>query len=235
MGGAAGGAAPVRRHLFRHARRSQGRGRFAAGTGDTGDDRSGGRSLTGAAGRAAGCDDRGVLHLSLARLGGTRAQDDGAPPFDIVLCDEAHRTTGIERPGDKTSPFVLVHDAQRVRAVQAALYDGDTAPLYGRRAKSKAGEPRCRSVLHGRPGDLRAGDFTACPSRASVEQDLAVRLQGRGPRDVREPCGYAALQGHLAAGGGEITLTDAAKIVGCWRALQNPENKQPRLPGRSSP
>ena len=37
----------------------------------------------------------------------------------------------------------------------------------------------------------------------------------------------AALQGHLAAGGGEITLTDAAKIVGCWRALQNPENKRP--------
>ena len=33
------------------------------------------------------------------------AQDDGAPAFDIVLCDEAHRTTGVERPGDKTSPF----------------------------------------------------------------------------------------------------------------------------------
>ena len=35
----------------------------------------------------------------------------------------------------------------------------------------------------------------------------------------------AALQAHLASGGGEINLTDAAKIVGCWRALQNPENK----------
>ena len=32
-----------------------------------------------------------------------RAQDGGAPPFDLVLCDEAHRTTGIERPGDSTS------------------------------------------------------------------------------------------------------------------------------------
>ena len=47
-----------------------------------------------------------------------QAQDEGAPPFDLVLCDEAHRTTGIERPGDNTSPFVLVHDAQRIRAAK---------------------------------------------------------------------------------------------------------------------
>ena len=38
----------------------------------------------------------------------------------------------------------------------------------------------------------------------------------------------AALQAHLATGDSEINITDAAKIVGCWRALQNPEN---RLPG----
>ena len=36
----------------------------------------------------------------------------------------------------------------------------------------------------------------------------------------------AALQAHLASGDSEINITDAAKIVGCWRALQNPENKR---------
>ena len=36
----------------------------------------------------------------------------------------------------------------------------------------------------------------------------------------------AALQAHLASGMSEINITDAAKIVGCWRALQNPENKR---------
>lgn len=44
-----------------------------------------------------------------------QAQDEGAPPFDLILCDEAHRTTGIEHPEDKTSPFVLVHNAERIR------------------------------------------------------------------------------------------------------------------------
>ena len=58
-----------------------------------------------------------------------QAQDDGAPPFDLILCDEAHRTTGIERPGDKTSPFVLVHDAERIRAAKR-LYMTATPRLY---------------------------------------------------------------------------------------------------------
>ena len=37
-----------------------------------------------------------------------------------------------------------------------------------------------------------------------------------------------ALQAHLAEGDSEINITDAAKIIGCWSALQNPENKDPR-------
>ena len=35
------------------------------------------------------------------------------------------------------------------------------------------------------------------------------------------------MQAHLAGDENEIDLTDAAKITGCWRALQNPENKTP--------
>ena len=70
-----------------------------------------------------------------------RAQDDGAPAFDIVLCDEAHRTTGIERPGDPTSPFVLVHDAQRIRAAKR-LYMTATPRLYTEGAKAEGGKPR---------------------------------------------------------------------------------------------
>ena len=45
-----------------------------------------------------------------------KAQEDGAPAFELILCDEAHRTTGIDAPGDNTSPFVLVHDGERIRA-----------------------------------------------------------------------------------------------------------------------
>ena len=89
-----------------------------------------------------------------------RAQDEGAPPFDLVLCDEAHRTTGIERPGDKTSPFVLVHDAQRVRATKR-LYMTATPRLYTEGAspntqghplsKCDAHSVRCKHTAAARP------------------------------------------------------------------------------------
>ena len=153
-----------------------------------------------------------------------RAQDDGAPPFDIVLCDEAHRTTGIERPGDKTSPFVLVHDAQRVRAARR-LYMTATPRLYTEGAKSKAASHDVEVFSMDDPATY-GPEFHRLPFSRSVEQDLLsdykVVVLAMSESHVD-----AALQGHLAAGGGEITLTDAAKIVGCWRALQNPENKRP--------
>jgi len=42
------------------------------------------------------------------------AQAGGAPPFDLAVCDEAHRTMGVERPGEGASPFTLVHDRGRL-------------------------------------------------------------------------------------------------------------------------
>ena len=35
----------------------------------------------------------------------------------------------------------------------------------------------------------------------------------------------AALQTYRTSSGKEISINDATKIVGCWRALQNPERK----------
>ena len=58
-------------------------------------------------------------YQSLPRI--EEAQNNGAPQFDIIFCDEAHRTTGVDRPGDNTSPFVLVHDADRSVLTNASI------------------------------------------------------------------------------------------------------------------
>ena len=153
-----------------------------------------------------------------------RAQDDGAPAFDIVLCDEAHRTTGIERPGDPTSPFVLVHDAQRIRAAKR-LYMTATPRLYTEGAKAKAASHEVEVFSM----DNRATygpEFHRLAFSRAVEQNLLsdykVVVLALSEQHVD-----AALQAHLASGNSEINISDAAKIVGCWRALQNPENKRP--------
>ena len=153
-----------------------------------------------------------------------RAQDGGGPPFDLVLCDEAHRTTGIERPGDSASPFVLVHDDERIRASKR-LYMTATPRLYTEGAKTKAASHSVDVFSMDDPATY-GPEFHRLPFSRAVEQDLLsdykVVVLAMSERHVD-----AALQAHLASGHDEINLTDAAKIVGCWRALQNPENRPP--------
>ncbi len=153
-----------------------------------------------------------------------RAQDDGAPAFDIVLCDEAHRTTGIERPGDRTSPFVLVHDARKIRAAKR-LYMTATPRLYTEGAKAKAASHETEVFSMDDPATYGL-EFHRLPFSRAVEQgllsDYKVVVLAMSEQHVD-----AALQAHLASGDSEINITDAAKIVGCWSALQNPENKRP--------
>ena len=151
-----------------------------------------------------------------------QAQKDGAPPFDLILCDEAHRTTGIERPGDKTSPFVLVHDAERIRA-ERRLYMTATPRLYTEGARAKAARHDIE-VFSMDDWATYGPELHRLPFSRAVEQDLLsdykVVVLAMSERHVD-----AALQAHLASGDSEINITDAAKIIGCWSALQNPEDK----------
>ena len=153
-----------------------------------------------------------------------QAQDGGAPPFDLILCDEAHRTTGIEHPDDKTSPFVLVHNAERIRAAKR-LYMTATPRLYTEGAKTKAVRHNVEVFSMDDPATY-GPEFHRLPFSRAVEQDLLSDYKVV-VLTMSEHHVDATLQKHLASGTGEINLTDAAKIVGCWRALQNPENKSP--------
>lgn len=168
-------------------------------------------------------DDMTVVFSTYHSLGLVeQAQDAGAPPFDLVLCDEAHRTTGIERPGDKTSPFVLIHDDERIRASRR-LYMTATPRLYTEGAKRKAVDHAIEVFSMDDEGTY-GPEFHRLPFSQAVEQDLLsdykVVILTVSEEHVSE-----ALQAHLASSGGELNLDDAAKIVGCWRALQNPENR----------
>ena len=150
------------------------------------------------------------------------AQDQGAPAFDIVLCDEAHRTTGIEEAGDETSPFVLVHNADRIRA-KKRLYMTATPRLYTEGAKAKAARHEIEVFSMDDPATY-GPEFHRLPFSRAVEQDLLSDYKV-AIFTMYEPDADAGLQGYVGTGGSEINITDATKFVGCWRALQNPEGK----------
>ena len=152
-----------------------------------------------------------------------KAQEDGAPPFDVIFCDEAHRTTGVEAPGDKTSPFVLVHDADRIRA-NKRLYMTATPRLYTEGAKTKAARHDTEVFSMDEP-EIYGPELHRLPFSKAVEldelSDYKVVVLAISEREVN-----TALQGDTRAGGSDININDATKIVGCWRALQNPESKE---------
>ena len=92
------------------------------------------------------------------------AQEQGLPIFDLVVCDEAHRTTGALR-GDEGSSFLLVHDDQAVHA-RKRLYMTATPRIYSETAQAKAREGRYLRRLDGQRAAVRPGVSPPglCPS-----------------------------------------------------------------------
>ena len=67
------------------------------------------------------------------------AQKAGLGAFDLIICDEAHRTTGLTRANEDASDFVKVHDAAAVRGAKR-LYMTATPRIYADASKTKATE-----------------------------------------------------------------------------------------------
>ena len=147
------------------------------------------------------------------------AQHEDAPSFDLILCDEAHRTTGVERTGDsKTSPFVLVHDNTRIRG-HKRLYMTATPRIYTEGSKAKAAIHDADVFSMDDEGTY-GRELHCLPFSRAIERDLLSDYQVV-ILAVAEAGVDATLTGHLAdSRGSELNITDTAKIVGCWRALQ---------------
>ncbi len=59
--------------------------------------------------------------------------------FDFIVCDEAHRTTGVMRDRDNESSFTKIHSNENVQG-RKRLYMTATPRLYGEGAQKKAAE-----------------------------------------------------------------------------------------------
>ena len=64
----------------------------------------------------------------------TEAQESELPEFDLVICDEAHRTTGATFMGEEESLFVRVHNNKYVQA-KKRLYMTATPRIYADNVK----------------------------------------------------------------------------------------------------
>ena len=67
------------------------------------------------------------------------AQQQGVEPFDLIICDEAHRTTGVTLQNTDESNFVRVHDQHYIQGAKR-LYMTATPRIFDEKVKDKADE-----------------------------------------------------------------------------------------------
>lgn len=152
------------------------------------------------------------------------AQKLGVAPFDLVICDEAHRTTGVTLVDAAESNFVKVHDADYLKAARR-LYMTATPRIFDENVKAKADEHS--AVLTGMDDvELYGPEFHRLSFGEAVERGLLTDYKVL-VLTVDEEMVAAPLQGQLAGGEGELRLDDATKIVGCWNGLAKRAGKTP--------
>src|SRR6478736_4019552 len=138
------------------------------------------------------------------------------PEFDLIICDEAHRTTGAKFEGDDESHFIKVHEASYVRGAKR-LYMTATPRIYGDTAKATAERDNVAlcsmddEALYGR--NLYTLTFSEAVKRGLLVDYKVIVLS------VEESHVSRRIQTLLKDENNQLRVDDAAKIVGCWKAL----------------
>ena len=144
------------------------------------------------------------------------AQKAGLPKIDLIVCDEAHRTTGVSLVGTSESNFQRVHDNGFISA-EKRLYMTATPRIYGDRAKRKANESLL--TIASMDDQTKYG-----PEFHRLGFGQASELGILSPYKVvifnvdLEQVGID-LDKHLSDESSPINMSNAASMVGCWNGL----------------
>ena len=144
------------------------------------------------------------------------AQALGAPEFDLVICDEAHRTTGVEGTVKGGNYFTLINDENYVRC-KKRLYMTATPRLYKPSAKTKAKEEGVE-LCSMDDKKVYGEEFYRLDFSDAIDQDLlsdykVVILT------ISQEYACETLQGGV--GKTNLAIDDAAKLIGCYKALRD--------------
>ena len=144
------------------------------------------------------------------------AQKEFQRDFDLIICDEAHRTTGVTLKDEDDSAFVKVHDNTFIQA-KKRLYMTATPRLYAEESKKKAKEADAYlcsmddEAMYG-PEVFRIGFGEAVDKNLLADYKVLVLT-------LSESQIPAALQEAVADRSKEIDTDDASKLIGCINAL----------------
>ena len=149
------------------------------------------------------------------------AQQMGLPDFDLIVCDEAHRTTGSALPGvpeEEISSFMKVHSDKNVRG-RKRLYMTATPRIYGETAKRKGAEEDYtiasmddESIYGPVAYQIKFGEAV----ERELLTDYKVVVLTVEEDALRERMPLADDEGVDAS---SLDADDIGKIIGCWKGL----------------
>ena len=144
------------------------------------------------------------------------AQEKGAFVFDLVVCDEAHRTTGVILSDKAEAAFTKIHDNEIVVA-KKRLYMTATPRLYTDASKQKAQEGN--AVLCSMDDtNIYGEEIYRIGFGEAVKKDLLSDYKVL-ILTIREDQIPVALQNVIKDKNNEIDTDDASKLIGCINAL----------------
>ncbi|WP_077591112.1 restriction endonuclease [Planococcus lenghuensis] len=143
------------------------------------------------------------------------AQKNGFYDFDLVICDEAHRTTGATESGKEASAFTKVHIDSNIKTTKR-LYQTATPRVYGEDAKKKAEE---MSVLIADMSDpsIYGKEFYRIGFGDAIRKDILTDYKVMVLAVDEEVIARRFQQ--LLARESELEFDDVTKIIGCWNGL----------------
>lgn len=141
---------------------------------------------------------------------------NGFREFDLIVCDEAHRTTGVTLINEDESAFTKVHTSDFIKA-KKRLYMTATPRLYSDDIKSKAAQADALlcsmddAALYGE--EMYRIGFGEAVER-NLLSDYKVLILTLNDKDVPP-----AVQRMITDNETEINTDDASKIIGTINAL----------------
>ncbi|WP_180183211.1 type ISP restriction/modification enzyme [Acinetobacter sp. YH01020] len=133
--------------------------------------------------------------------------------FDLIICDEAHRTTGSTHDSEDDSNFVKIHDGGFILG-KKRLYMTATPRIFSDDVKNNATDYTLYSMdnekLFGET--LYTINFSEAVKRGLLVDYKVIVLTVDSDTIINKI-------GSTITENSEIVVDDAARIVGCWKAL----------------
>lgn len=151
------------------------------------------------------------------------AQKKGLPAFDLIICDEAHRTTGMVEQGkqNEASEFIKVHDNSIING-NKRLYMTATPRIYGDRAVRIA---NADSYIVSSMDDesVFGPEFYHLSFGRAIDENLLTDYKVIA-LTVNEDTVSEVYQRAMKEEGEGFNVTQSARIIGCWKGLLDQGN-----------